>query len=73
MIFLASPKMDLCLYLCSWLSELDSRCSFLIGTLRNVKWLWPRMEQYRSIMNDMGEAIGKIGSECARNLAAKGA
>jgi hypothetical protein len=31
------------------------------------------MEQYRSITNDIGEAIGKIGSEYTRNLAAKGA
>jgi hypothetical protein len=31
------------------------------------------MEQYRSIMNDMGEAIEKIGSECTRNLYAKSA
>jgi hypothetical protein len=58
------------------------RCSFPIGTSKNVEWLRPtpknvewlrsRMEQYRSITNDVREAIGEIDLECTRNLAAKG-
>jgi hypothetical protein len=28
MIFLASPRMDLCMYLCSWLLELSSGVQF---------------------------------------------
>jgi hypothetical protein len=48
------------------------RCSFLIGTLKNVEWLRPRIGQYRSTMNDMSKAIGDIGFKCTKNLVVKG-
>jgi hypothetical protein len=38
---------------------------------KDVKWLRPRMGQYRSTMNDMSKVIGEIGLEGARDLAAK--
>jgi hypothetical protein len=27
---------------------------------KTVEWLWPRMEQYQSIMNDMNRAMREI-------------
>jgi hypothetical protein len=32
-----------------------------MSALKNVEWLRSYMGQYRSIMNDIGEAIGEIG------------
>jgi hypothetical protein len=43
------------------------QCSVRMSAQKNVKWLWHRMEQYRSTTNDMCEAIedfvevGKLG------------
>jgi hypothetical protein len=65
--------MDLCPCRCSRLLNSARRFSFSIGVLKNVEWLWPRMRQYRSTTNDMSKAIGKIGFESVKNLAAKGA
>jgi hypothetical protein len=34
------------------------KCSVSMSTQKNVEWLWHHTEQYRSITNDMCEAIG---------------
>jgi hypothetical protein len=44
------------------------RCSFPIGALKNIEWLRPRMQQYRSTTNDMSKAMGEIGFESTKNL-----
>jgi hypothetical protein len=46
---------------------------FPIWALKNVKWLRPRMRQYRSTTNDICKAIGEIGFESGKNIDAKGA
>jgi hypothetical protein len=47
-------------------------CSFPIGALKNVEWLRPHIRQYWCTTNDMSKAIGEIGFESVKNLAAKG-
>jgi hypothetical protein len=42
-----------------------------MGALKDVEWLRPRMGQFRSIMNNMSNDIGEIGSKCVRDLAVK--
>jgi hypothetical protein len=73
MIFLASPRMDLCSCCAAGFRNSTRSYSFAIGVLKDVEWLQPYMRQYRSTTNDMRKAIREIGFKSKKNLAAKGA